>query len=108
MKSIPFSALHRLLPWGVLGFGLNVITGMLFFVAASHQYTSNPVFIWKLGLIMLAGINVLYFTIFDETWVLGPGDEAPLRAKFMAATAMVLVVGIIFCGQYLPFLGNSF
>ncbi|HEY2843456.1 MAG TPA: hypothetical protein VGJ09_07405 [Bryobacteraceae bacterium] len=108
MKSVPFTALHRLLPWGVLGFGINMITGMFFFVAASDQYTTNTVFQWKLVLMMLAGINVLYFTIFDEPWVLGAGDDAPPRAKFVAASAFVLVFGVIFCGRMLPFLGKSF
>jgi uncharacterized membrane protein len=108
MKVVSFSALHRILPWGVLGFGINLITGMFFFVAASDQYTTNTVFQWKLVLMMLAGINVLYFTIFDEPWVVGPGDNAPPRAKFVAATAFVLVIGVIFCGRMLPFLGKAF
>ncbi|MCU1338371.1 MAG: hypothetical protein JWO19_3952 [Bryobacterales bacterium] len=108
MKSVPFSALHRLLPWGVLGFGINLITGMLFFVAAYDQYTTNKVFQWKLALMMLAGLNVLYFTIFDDPWVLGPGDDAPASAKFVAASALVLVFGVIYCGRMLPFLGMAF
>jgi hypothetical protein len=108
MKSVSFSALHRLLPWAVLGFGINMITGMFFFVAAYDQYTTNKVFQWKLALMLLAGLNVLYFTIFDEPWVLGPGDDAPPVAKFAAASAFVLVIGVIFCGRMLPFLGQAF
>jgi hypothetical protein len=108
MKSIPFSALHRLLPWAVLGFGINLITGMFFFVAAYDQYTTNLVYQWKLALIMLAGLNVLYFTIFDEPWVVEAGDNPPATAKFVAASAMALVLGIIFCGRMLPFLGKAF
>ncbi|MBV8847605.1 MAG: hypothetical protein JO307_32740 [Bryobacterales bacterium] len=108
MRSIPFAALHRILPWGILGFGLNTITGMLFFVGAPQQYTGNPVFHWKMALMMLAGINTLYFTIFDEPWVVGKDDDAPFRAKMVAATALILVVGVLYCGRMLPFLGNAF
>jgi hypothetical protein len=108
MKGISFHALHRLLPWGVLGFGMNLITGMFFFVAAYDQYTTNTVFQWKVVLMMVAGLNVLYFTIFDEPWELGPGDDAPVTAKFVAASAFVLVIGVIFCGRMLPFLGKAF
>jgi len=108
IKGVSFRALHRLLPWAVLGFGINLITGMFFFVAASDQYTTNAVFQWKLLLMMLAGINVLYFTIFDEPWDLGPGDQAPPVARFVAASAFVLVIGVIFCGRMLPFLGKAF
>lgn len=108
LRSVPFAALHRLLPWGILGFGLNLITGMLFFVGDPGQYTQNIAFQWKLTLILLAGINVLYFTVFDAPWALKSGDDAPFTAKFAAASAIVLVVGVMYFGRMLPFLGNAF
>ena len=108
MKSVPFSTLHRLMPWGILGFGINTLTGMLFFIGAADQYTTNGAFQWKIVLILLAAANGLYFTVIDETWVLGSDDEAPMTAKVMAASAMVLWVAVLFCGSMLPFLGNAF
>lgn len=109
MKGISFSALHRLLPWGVLGFGLNVATGILFFVGApSNFYVTNPVFFWKLALILVAGANALYFTVFDQPWTLEAGDTAPVAAKLAAASGIFIWTGVIFCGQMLPFLGRSF
>jgi len=108
MKSVPYHAVHRMLPWGILGYGLNVITGMFFFVGAPQQYTQNAVFQWKMVLILVTSLNVIYFTIFDEPWSLGPDEDASPFAKFVAASAMVLVVGVLFCGRMLPFLGNAF
>jgi uncharacterized membrane protein len=108
MKGVSFVSLHRLLPWAALGFGVNIGTGMLFFVGIPGQYIHNPAFYWKIGLAMLAGANALYFTLFDEPWSLGPGEDAPLTAKIFAASAMVLWVGVMYCGSMLPFLGNSF
>jgi uncharacterized membrane protein len=109
MKGIPYSTLHRLLPWGVLGFGLNVLTGMMFFIGAPLTfYVDNPTFFWKLALIMVAGANALYFTVFDQPWSLGAGDAPPMAAKVAAASGIFLWTGVIFCGQMLPFLGHSF
>ena len=108
MKAIPFAVLHRLLPWGLLGFGINLVTGMLFFIAAAHQYTNNIAFQWKTVLIMLAGVNLLYFTLFDDAWRVGRGEDAPLGAKLMAASAIGLWVGVLYFGRMLPYLGNSF
>ena len=108
MKSVPFSALHRLLPWGILGFGLNLITGMAFFIGAPGQYTQNPTFHWKMALIVLGGLNMLYFTLFDEPWALGSGDDAPVSSKAFAWSALVLVVCVLYCGRMLPFIGNAF
>jgi len=108
MKGVSFASLHRLLPWAAFGFGVNVITGMLFFVGIPGQYIHNTSFYWKVALVMLAGLNALYFTLLEEPWALGPKEDAPLTAKIAAASAMVLWVGVMYCGSMLPFLGNAF
>src|SRR6185312_13288498 len=108
LKGISFVSLHRLLPWAAFGFGVNVITGMLFFVGIPGQYIHNVAFYWKIGLVMLAGANAIYFTIFEEPWELGPGEDAPMTAKFAAGSAVVLWLGVLYFGSMLPFLGNAF
>src|SRR5438093_13394828 len=40
-KNISFSALHRLLPWGILGFGINGLCGFLFFITIPALFTKN-------------------------------------------------------------------
>jgi uncharacterized membrane protein len=109
MKGVPFSTLHRLLPWGILGFALNVATGFLFFVGAPPTfYVTNATFYWKLALIFVAGANALYFTVFDQAWALEAGDTPPMAARVAAASGLALWTGVIYCGQMLPFLGHSF
>ena len=108
MKQVSFAALHRLLPWAVVGFAINSITGMLFFIAAADQYTPNPAFYWKLLFILLAGMNVLYLTVSEEPAMIGSGDDAPIRAKVMAASGIFLWFGVLFWGRLLPFLGLQF
>lgn len=108
MRGVSFQSLHRLLPWAALGFGVNIGTGMLFFVGIPGQYTKNPAFYWKIGLAMLAGLNAVYFTILDEPWSLGPKEDAPVTAKIAAASAMLLWLGVLYFGSMLPFIGNSF
>ena len=103
MKDVAFPALHRLLPWAILGFGTNLVTGMLFFVASPEQYVGNIAFVWKMILVMLAGANALYFTLFDEAWVLQPGDDAPFTAKAVAVSAIALWLGVLYFGSMLPF-----
>ena len=61
MRRVPFADVHRLLPWGMLGFGVNLITGMLFFIAQPGQYISNAPFYWKVVLLLLTGTNFLFF-----------------------------------------------
>ena len=55
MKSVSFPVLHRLLPWGILGFGINVLTGLLFFIGQPDQYIKSIPFQWKMALVLIAG-----------------------------------------------------
>jgi hypothetical protein len=108
VKSVPYAAVYQLLPIGMLGFGLNLFTGMLFFMGATQQYIHNTTFYWKIVFVVLGGLNILYFLLEDEVWAVGPGDDAPLSSKIAAASAIFIWVAVLFCGHMLPFLGNSF
>jgi hypothetical protein len=107
-KSLSFASLYQIMPLGMLGFALNLLTGMCFFIAAPQQYTKNPIFYWKIVFVILGAINILYFMVLDEPWTVGSGDEAPLTAKIAAAMAIFVWVGVLFFGHMLPFLGNAF
>jgi uncharacterized membrane protein len=107
IKTVPFGALDRLLPWAVLGFGLNIITGMLFFAAAPQQYTKNPAFYWKLIFVVAAGFNTLYF-FFDKGWAVEPGHDTRPISRLVAASALFFWVGVMYWGSMLPFIGNAF
>ena len=108
IKMVPYSAVYQLLPIGMLGFGINLITGMLFFVGIPAQYNANPVFYWKIVFVLLGGLNVTWFMIVDETWRTGAGADAPAGSKIAAASAIVIWVGVLYCGHMLPFIGNAF
>ena len=108
VKSVSFAAVYQLLPLGMLGFGLNLVTGMAFFLGSPGQYVHNSTFFWKIVFVLLGGLNVLYFMLVDEAWAVGPGDDAPATAKLAAASAIFVWVAVLFCGHMLPFIGNSF
>lgn len=104
-KVIPFSAVHRLLPLGVLGFFVNSVTGMLFFIADSGRYTAmTNSFFPKIALIVIGGVCVLYFTMFDRPWNVKKGDDGPVQAKAIAALTLVLWGAVIIYGRLLPYL----
>ena len=107
IRTVPFAAMHRLLPWGMLGLVINTITGMLFFVAKPEQYTYNLAFQLKVVFLLLAGANLLFLTVFDDAWVFQEGDEPALPVKLVAACSIFLWVGVIFFGRMLPYIGSE-
>jgi hypothetical protein len=108
MESVPFSAVHRLLPWGAIGFGINTITGMLFVTATPDQYAENVSFLWKIVFMMIAGLTLLYATAFEGPWHVGAGQKAPLRVQLAGASAIIAWGCVMYFGRMLPFLGNAF
>jgi hypothetical protein len=108
MKAVPFSALHRILPWAVLGLGINIVSGMMWVIATPEQYMSNVSFFWKIGFLLLAGLNLLYLTTFDEAWQVGAGEDASFGNKAIAFGAIASWVCVMYFGRMLPFLGNAF
>jgi hypothetical protein len=106
LKMVPFPAVHRLLPWGMLGLALNLITGLLFFIAVPTLYTQSIAMPWKMGTMMMAGLTVLYFTVFDEPWALGAGDDPTLLAKIMGVSNLFFWVAVIYFGHMIPYIGN--
>ncbi|MEO8099981.1 MAG: DUF6644 family protein [Acidobacteriota bacterium] len=110
-KQMPVGPLHQLVPWGIAGFVLNLITGIMFFCADALQYSHNIAFQFKMLFIALAGFNVLYFYVggvFHKVEALGPGADAPFNAKFVAASSIFLWFGVMYWGRMLPFVGTAF
>jgi hypothetical protein len=110
-KGLPFAALHKLIPWGVAGFLINLITGFLFFAGDPFQYINNIAFGLKVLFILLAGLNMIAFYatgVFRTAEALGPGDDAPVSAKLIAASSLFLWIGVMYLGRMLPFIGNAF
>jgi hypothetical protein len=104
LKQMPIGPLHRLIPWAMVGFGLNLVTGVLAFTGMDQYYTYNWAFWIKMLAIMLLGLNVAAFYLtgaFDSVEGLGPGDDAPPLAKFIAATSLFLWFAVITLGRYI-------
>jgi uncharacterized membrane protein len=103
-KSVPFSAVHRLLPLGFLGVMMNVFTGMLMLLADTYRYVVNDyTFAPKIVLIPLGGIAVLYLSLSEELWKVKAGEDAPMSAKWVATVVLLSWAGVIICGRLLPY-----
>lgn len=101
LRGLALPALHRLVPVGVLGFALNVVSGTVFVSAAPDQYLYNPAFQIKLGLIALAGLNMalFYATTAGKLRHLGPDDPAPVAARIFAGISLTSWLLVIAAGR---------
>ena len=103
-KRIPIAALHKLIPWGLLGFAINVSTGSMFLLTEPDQYIYNPSFQFKVLFIAIAGLNALLFYVTSWGRVNADGTiSAPRAARTAAVISLSMWISVIVCGRLLTF-----
>lgn len=111
VRGPPLAALHRLIPFGVAGFGLCLASGVLFVLAAPLEYIQNPAWQIKMALIALAGLNMVlfYLTTARAVRALAPEQAPPPAARAFAFVSLAAWVAVIACGRVItafrPFIG---
>ena len=112
-KGLPIASLRRLLPWGVFGFLLCVVTGLAFVLGLNANVPNkvydvlmtDPWLDLKLVFMALAGINLLAFYqtgMSDAVDSLRPGEDAPTLAKVIAGTSLFCWLAVVYYGRLIP------
>ncbi|MGI9626928.1 MAG: DUF6644 family protein [Longimicrobiales bacterium] len=106
MRRVPASeVIARLLPWSAAGFLVMVVSGSLMFYAAPLDKYENLFFRLKMGMLILAGINVWVFvkTVYRSVYEWDLDPVPPGRARLAGGVALVLWAAIITAGRMIPY-----
>ena len=99
--SAPADAVLRFLPISFAGFGINLMTGIMFLFADPFRYYPNIAFRLKMLAILVAGLNVLWFKFGLQPKL----DAPPVRtARSIALISLVLWTAVIVLGRMIPYL----
>lgn len=93
------------LPWTWGCFAVAVVAGSLMFVSAAAKYIVDLPFQLKMGLILLAGVNMILFHRFTYPNVAfwDKDQPPPFRAKLAAGLSLTLWIGVVTCGRLVSF-----
>ncbi|MEY2855070.1 MAG: hypothetical protein RL030_2202 [Pseudomonadota bacterium] len=95
---------ERLLPWTWGAFVVAAITGILMFMSNAQGYASNTPFLIKMGLLVLAGLNMAYFQFVTyrsvASWDAGRPIPAARAAGMASLTLWILIIGF---GRWIGF-----
>jgi hypothetical protein len=98
-------AMKCLLPVSHVGFAIVLVTGVTMFVAVALTAGASAAAPWKLGLILLAGLNILVFHtgIYRSVASWDINAAPPLAARAAAVVSAVCWTGVIFAGRFLAY-----
>jgi len=104
ISRIPMRAALAFLPFVIVGFLINLATGIEFFMADPFMYWPSPAFKLKMFLILLAGLNALVFTVMEHRRVLVLGDDEATNTftKVTAGLSLTLWLVVLLLGRLLP------
>jgi hypothetical protein len=85
----------------IVGFVLNLLTGIMFFCFDPERFGGNPAFQVKMLLVLVAGLNALWFTFAEHGKVshLVAGARLPLVVRISASLSLLLWFGVIVAGR---------
>lgn len=109
LRGLKPASTHQLLPLVILGFSLNLLTGVLFFYGDPGRYSINIGFQIKMALVMIAGLNALFYH-----WKVSPvlqaqpqGSGTPWLARCSAYTSLTMWFGVLLAGRLIPYVGTG-
>ena len=103
--NVPVSAVLVFLPWSLVGFAVNLFSGVLFFVSDPTSYYPNTAFRLKMLAVLLAGCNALWFkrSVHPQI-VTGDSPGLPRNSKLIAGLSLALWCSVIVFGRLIPYL----
>jgi hypothetical protein len=95
----------RLLRWGWLCFGINLITGSLLFASEAIKMSGNWAFQLKMVLIFLALVTHTVVLRLSVRWE--GAVSMPLQARLVGSFSLLLWVGVIAASRWIAFITKA-
>ena len=109
-RRVTVAAARELMPFALIGFAINVATGVVFLIGLPEQYARNPVWWYKVGFLMLAGLNALFYEtrLSAKVLALDSSRETPRAAQMVGLVSLLSWFAVLYCGRMLAFIGDAF
>lgn len=99
------TAAQYLLPLSRLGFAIAAVTGVLMFLPGATLLADRASAPWKLGLILLAGLNILVFhrSTYRRVQEWDTDEPTPVAARIAAMVSLTAWSGVTLAGRFLAY-----
>ena len=108
-QNINLQATHRIIPIVIMGFSLNLVTGVLFFCGDPMRYSVNIGFQIKMVLILIAGLNAAVYHLKSKDLLRSakPSSSQDYRMRLVASISLSSWCGVLLLGRLIPYVGTG-
>ena len=98
----------EVVPWTAGASVLSILAGVGMFVTQANHYATNRAFQIKMGLLLLAGLNMALFhrRTVRSIAVWDTADDLPGAARLAGACSIVLWLGVMLAGRWIGHLSQ--
>ena len=104
-RAIPIARVEIFVRFALIGFAINLVSGLMFVVGDSDRYLVNIAFWTKMGMIVAAGLNTAHFVRRVKPQMDAGVDSSELTAdaRVVAWLSLTLWTGVIVLGRFIPY-----
>jgi hypothetical protein len=108
VKRISLRAAMDLMPYAIVAFIINLLTGTVFILGRPRVYVRAESLWFKFLFVILAGLNAIIFQVAfkDKALQLAPDADTPVSMKLVGAVSLFSWFAVLYFGRMVPYLGN--
>ena len=109
MRGVSVKAAKAFMGWAIVGFAVNLVTGVLFLIMSPHLYVASAAWWSKMLFVVVAGFNALLFetALGARVMPLGPNEDTPISSKIVGGVSLFSWFAVLFLGRMLPYIGTG-
>lgn len=102
-RAVPMQRVDLFVRFALIGFAINLVTGLLFVVGDPGRYLVNDAFWAKMGLIVLSGVNTAYFVRVIKPQMDAGQADLTGGAHLVAWLSLTFWSCVIILGRFMPY-----
>ena len=111
VRGVPVASALEFAPVAMVGFAINLVTGIAFILVDPSLYLASWTFAFKVLFILVAALNA---TVIELSPIgaaarrIGAGEDTTLRLKMVGAISLTSWLLVLYLGRMLPYIGSAY
>ena len=111
LRGVPVASALQFAPVAMVGFAINLVTGIAFILVDPSLYLLSWTFWFKVLFIVLAGLNVTLLELSPlgaSARRIGAGEDTTSAMKMVGAVSLTSWFLVLYLGRMLPYIGTAY